>query len=298
MSELQSTRRIERRLGDAMRRHLPRPITELVMFTLKQAWACLFGALMLAGLILSDAAWQDNWALARYDALVIYAITLQGLFLAFKLETLAEARVILLFHLTGTAMEIFKVNAGSWAYPEVALLKLWGVPLFSGFMYASVGSFMARVIRIFDMRFAPYPPLWMSFTLGAAIYLNFFTHHYIWDARYVLFAATLILFIRTRIWFRISENDYWMPLPLAALLSSFFLWIAENVGTGTGTWIYAGADGITLVSFAKMGSWYLLLYVSFVTVTSVMRDALIAEPITANRARSSNQPPARSPQAR
>lgn len=150
---------MERRLGDAMRKLLPRPIAELVMFTLKQAWACLFGALMLASLIISNQIWNNAWAVQRYDALVIYAITLQALFLIFKLETLAKARVILLFHLTGTAMEIFKVNAGIWAYPEPALLKLWDVPLFSGFMYASVGSFIARVIRIFDMRFTPYPPL-------------------------------------------------------------------------------------------------------------------------------------------
>ena len=284
MSERQSTRHMERRLGDAMRKRLTRPIAELVMFTLKQAWACLFGALMLAGLIISNQIWNNAWAVQRYDALVIYAITLQALFLIFKLETLAEARVILLFHLTGTAMEIFKVNAGSWAYPEPALLKLWDTPLFSGFMYASVGSFIARVIRIFDMRFAPYPPLWMTFTLGTLIYLNFFTHHYIWDARYLLFAATLILCIRTRVWFRIADADYWMPLPLAALLTSFFLWVAENVGTGTGTWLYAGADRIAMVSFAKLGSWYLLLYVSFVTVTVVMRDALILTPITKTRA--------------
>lgn len=276
----QTTQTIERRLGDAMRTRLPRPIAELVMFTFKQAWACLFGALMLTGLIASDLIWQETWAMARYDALVIYAITLQALFLIFKLETLAEARVILLFHLTGTAMEIFKVNVGSWAYPEPAILKLWGVPLFSGFMYASVGSFIARVIRIFDMRFAPYPPLWMSFALGTAIYLNFFTHHYIWDLRYVLFALTIILFIRTRVWFKIAETDFWMPLPLAALLTSFFLWVAENVGTGTGTWIYAGTDGLSLVSLAKLGSWYLLLCVGFVTVTIVMRDALIPEPLT------------------
>ena len=39
-----------------------------------------------------------------------------------------------------------------------------------------------------------------------------------------------------------------------------------------------------MVSFAKLGSWYLLLYVSFVTVTVVMRDALIPTPITKTRA--------------
>jgi uncharacterized membrane protein YoaT (DUF817 family) len=66
-----------------------------------------------------------------------------------------------------------------------------------------------------------------------------------------------------------------MPLPLAALLSSFFLWIAENIGTNTGTWVYAGDHGgFDWVSFSKMGSWYLLLYVSFVSVTLVYREAL------------------------
>ena len=110
MRNSQPTRQIERGLGDAMRRHLPRPISELVMFILKQAWACLFGALLLAGLLLSDFIWKDAWAISRYDALFVYALSLQALFLVFKLETLAEARVILLFHLTGTAMEIFKVN--------------------------------------------------------------------------------------------------------------------------------------------------------------------------------------------
>lgn len=267
-----------------MRSILPGWLSEIVMFALKQAWACLFGALLLAGLIISDAIWQDTWAIARYDALFIYALGLQILFLLLRLETLAEARVILLFHLTGTAMEWFKVSVGSWAYPEPALLKLWGVPLFSGFMYASVGSFIARVIRIFDMRFAPYPPLWMTFVLGAAIYINFFTHHFAPDMRIVLFTGTLLIYLRTRIWFRIGTSDYWMPLPLAAFLASFFLWIAENVGTRTGTWIYAGSTGIDWVSLSKLGSWYLLLYVSFVTVTVVLRDALIPDPVTGTRA--------------
>ncbi|MDA7426419.1 DUF817 domain-containing protein [Thalassococcus lentus] len=274
MKQTTTTQSIERRLGDAMRARLPLWAAELVMFTLKQGWACLFGFLMLIGLIVSDQIWQDKWPLARYDGLVIWAVGLQAAFLFFRLETLQEAKVILLFHLTGTAMELFKVNAGSWAYPEPALLKLWGVPLFSGFMYAAVGSYMARVIRIFDMRFAPYPPFWATVVLAVAIYINFFAHHFIWDSRYILMAATLVLFLRTRVWFHIGERRYWMPLPLAAFLTSIFLWIAENVGTNTGTWLYAGQSEFDMVSFAKMGSWYLLLYVSFVTVTLVLRDAL------------------------
>ncbi len=268
---MKQTRQIERTLGDAMRRHLPHALAELVMFALKQGWACLFGGLMLAALIGTSAIWQHDWPVARYDALVVFAVALQSTLLALRLETWREVRVIALFHLTGTIMEIFKVDAGSWAYPEPGILKIMGVPLFSGFMYAAVGSYTARVIRIFDMRFAPYPPCAWTVWLALAIYANFFTHHWLPDARLVLFAATILIFARTRIWFRIGANFYWMPLPFAALLTSVVLWIAENVGTHTGTWVYGGPN---MVSLAKIGSWYLLLYVSFTTVVLVYRDAL------------------------
>ncbi len=271
---------IERTLGDWMRARLPFAVAELFMFVLKQGWAALFGGLLLIAMLATDRLWNDGWPIARYDALLIYALVLQGLFLVFRLESWAEARVILLFHITGTAMEIFKVNAGSWAYPGDGLFKLWGVPLFSGFMYASVGSFMARVIRLFDMRFAPYPPFAATVALAVAIYVNFFAHHYLPDIRIALFAATVLLYARTRIWFHIGLNRYWMPLPLAAFLSSGFLWLAENIGTMTRIWLYTGQSAGEMVSFAKMGSWYLLLYVSFVTVTLVLRDALSPEPYT------------------
>ncbi|TRW98464.1 DUF817 domain-containing protein [Paracoccus sp. M683] len=243
------------------------------MFTLKMGWAALFGGLLLIAILGTKAIWQPDWALQRYDALFLLAVTIQALFLIFRLESWAEARVILLFHLTGTAMELFKTYAGSWTYPEPALFRLMGVPLFSGFMYASVGSFMARAIRIFDMRFTPYPPFWMTVLLAVAIYVNFFAHHYLPDIRWLLFAGTLAIYGRTWVWFRISRW-YRMPLVLAAFLSSLFLWIAENVGTRTGTWLYAGQHELQMVSFAKVGSWYLLLYVSFVTVTLAARAVI------------------------
>lgn len=271
---VQSTPRLERRLGDWARARLPFGLAEIIMFVLKQGWACLFGGLLLLAILLTKAIWQADWPLARYDALFLFAVLTQAAFLWLRLETWEEARVILLFHLTGTAMELFKIHAGSWAYPEPGLFKLAGVPLFSGFMYASVGSYMARVIRIFEMRFAPYPPLWLTFLLAAAIYVNFFAHHFLPDIRLVLFAATVLLYGRTRISFRISHKDWWMPLPLAALFSSLALWVAENVGTATGTWLYSGQHPEHWVSFAKLGSWYLLLYVAFATVTLVSRSAL------------------------
>ena len=269
MTETPTINLVERHLGDWARARLPSPLAEFVMFVLKQGWACLFGGLLLAAIIGSKLIWQADWSLHRYDALFLFAIVTQILFLHFRLETWEEAKVILLFHLTGTAMEWFKVSAGSWSYPEQALFKIMGVPLFSGFMYAAVGSYMARVIRLFDMRFHPYPPFALTFLLAAAIYANFFLHHFLMDVRIGLFVATLVLFARTRIWFRITRHHLWMPLPVAAFLSSLALWVAENVGTATGTWLYSGQSVGQMVSLSKLGSWYLLLYVSFVTVTLV-----------------------------
>ncbi|WP_417253604.1 DUF817 domain-containing protein [Celeribacter sp.] len=275
---------LERRLGDWLRARLPHGVTELVMFTVKMGWASLFGGLLLIAMLVTHSLWQTDWPIARYDALLIYALALQLLFLFFRMETLSEAKVILLFHLTGTIMEIFKLHMGSWDYPGAGLIKIGGVPLFSGFMYASVGSFMARAIRLFDMRFAPYPPYWASLLFAGAIYMNFFTHHFGPDIRIGLFAASLILYARTRVWYRIGQW-HWMPMPVAGVLSACFLWIAENIGTATKIWLYNGQMAGDMVGFSKMGSWYLLLYVSFVTVTLVQRDALDPQRFTPDRAR-------------
>lgn len=273
MNQTRDTARIERALGDFVRARLPHGLAEFALFVLKQGWACLFGALLLAALLVSKAVWQADWPIHRYDAMLAFAVIVQVLFLVFRLETPAEAKVILLFHMTGTAMEWFKVGAGSWAYPEPAWTKVMGVPLFSGFMYAAVGSYMARAIRIFRMHFAPYPPFAVPLALACAIYVNFFSHHFLPDLRLGLFAATILVFARTRVWFTMGSRPYWMPLPLAAFLTSLFLWLAENIGTATGSWLYAGQIPGQSVSLSKIGSWYLLLYVSFVTVSLVLRHA-------------------------
>jgi uncharacterized membrane protein YoaT (DUF817 family) len=163
--------------------HLPWRLSEFILFGLKKAWACLFAAIMLGLMIGTKFVWQADWPVYRYDVLFFAALAIQALFLRFKMESWDEAKVILVYHIVGTLMEIYKVQMGSWAYPEPGLIKLFGVPLFSGFMYASVGSFMARTIRIFDMRFTRYPPKWQTFLLAAAIYVNFYSHHYLPDIR-------------------------------------------------------------------------------------------------------------------
>ena len=249
---------------------LPSPIAEFALFGLKQAWACLFGGVMLAALIATKYLWSADWPIHRYDALFAFALTVQLLMLAFRLESFSEVKVIAVYHVVGTAMEIFKVHMGSWAYPEPAMMAIAGVPLFSGFMYGSVGSYMARAIRVFDMRFTHFPPLGLTIALALAIYANFFGHHFFFDARWFLFAATLFLYGRVRIHYTVDRTPRWMPLVVAAVLTSFFMWVAENVGTFTGTWLYPGQRAWHLVSLDKMGSWYLLLFVSFTLVTLVL----------------------------
>ncbi|MBR9763795.1 MAG: DUF817 domain-containing protein [Rhodobacteraceae bacterium] len=258
---------------------LPGWLQSALLFLLRQVWAGLFAGIILTALLITSALWQDGWALARYDFLVLLAVSVQVLLIATKLETWDEAKVILLFHLTGTVMEWFKVHAGSWAYPEPGVLKLFDVPLFTGFMYASVGSYIARAFRLFGAVIAPYPPFWASVVLAVAIYVNFFAHHWLPDIRLALFAATLLLFWRSRMWFSL-RRWHWMPFPLAALLIAFALWVAENIGTASGTWIYHGQGSFELVPLSKMGSWYLLFFVSFTTVTLVMRDSLRRAPFS------------------
>lgn len=243
---------------------------EFGVFVFKQGWACLFGALMLAALLGTHLFWSSDWAVHRYDALTVYAVAVQLAMLLFRLETPREASVILVFHIVGTVMEVFKTSAGSWIYPDEGLLRIAGVPLFSGFMYAAVGSYIARIWRDFDFRFDHYPPKWMTIALAAGIYVNFFAHHWIVDLRWPLFAITAAMFWKTRIWFRPLATDRSMPLLLGWLLVALFIWLAENIGTFSQAWVYPNqAQGWQLVSPAKLGAWYLLMIISFVLVSLI-----------------------------
>jgi uncharacterized membrane protein YoaT (DUF817 family) len=250
-------------------KRLPAPLAEFILFGLKQAWASAFAGLMLGLLIITKYVWHADWPIHRYDALFIAAVAIQIAFLALRLESFDEAKVIFVYHVVGTVMEIFKTHMGSWSYPEEAIIRIGGVPLFTGFMYASVGSYMARVMRICDMRFEHYPKRMWTFALAIAIYLNFFDHHFGPDLRYGLFALTGMLFWRTTIHYRLDVTWHRMPYLLAAFLTAIFLWIAENIGTYTGTWLYPHQSAWQMVGMAKLGSWFLLLVVSFVLVALV-----------------------------
>ena len=241
---------------------------EFVAFGIKQGWACLFGGLMLSLILLTYLFYPAEAALARYDFLTIGAILIQIGMLVFRLETWDEAKVIFVFHIVGTVMEIFKTQVGSWVYPEDSWLRIADVPLFSGFMYACVGSYIARVWRLFDFKFDRFPPLWTQGLLAGFIYLNFFTHHYLPDMRIGLFIAAAALYGPCVIWFKPDEAHRPMPLLIGLGLVALFIWIAENIGTFTKTWAYPGQEAEWhMVSLEKMGSWFLLMIISFVLVT-------------------------------
>lgn len=245
---------------------------EFLWFGLKQGWACLFGGLMLGLILATFLFWPDQAPISRYDFLAVGAVVIQAAMLAFRLESWDEARVIFLFHVAGTIMELFKTAHGSWIYPEDSLLRIGAVPLFSGFMYAAVGSYIARVQRIFHIRVRGYPPLWTTWVLAAAIYVNFFAHHWLPDVRIVLFAATVLLFGRGWFWFTADRRRRSMPLLLGYGLVALFIWFAENLGTLGRAWVYPGQEaGWEMVSLAKLGSWFLLMIISVVLVSLVHR---------------------------
>lgn len=245
---------------------------EFIRFGMKQAWACLFGGAVVFLLIATYLVYPKDVALSRYDFLFLSMVALQVFLLATRLETLDEAKVILIYHVVGTIMEIFKTSVGSWIYPEPSIFRIAGVPLFTGFMYACIGSYLCRAWRLFDFRFTHHPPVWALVVLSLAIYVNFFAHHYTVDIRILLFAAAALLFGRTTVHFKVWRVYRSMPLLLGLVLVALFIWFTENIGTFTRTWIYPSQlHGWSMVSFAKLGSWFLLLIISYTLVTLINR---------------------------
>lgn len=259
-----------RRLGGVPEHGWRARAVEFVVFVLKQAWACIFGAALLAAIVAAKLWYPDDAALARNDALVLAAVGIQFAMLVFRLETVREASVILMFHVVGTAMEIFKTDVGSWVYTGDGVLHIAGVPLYSGFMYAAIGSYMVRVYRLFDLRFDRYPRRWITAVLAALIYANFFSHHWIWDFRVVLFAATFVIFGFCTMYVRIYRATVQLPILLSFVGVAFFIWVAENIGTWANAWQYPHQEsGWEIVSLAKLGSWFLLMIISVVLVAWV-----------------------------
>jgi uncharacterized membrane protein YoaT (DUF817 family) len=259
-----------RLLADAPATGVRSVLLEVGVFVLKQAWACIFGATLLLVIVAARLWYPDDASLARNDFLTIAAVVIQIVMVATRLESGRELWVIVLFHITGTAMELFKTDVGSWAYDVEGILRIGAVPLFSGFMYAAVGSYMVRVYRLFDLGFTRYPRRWITAIVAAAIYANFFTHHWIWDLRWVLLVAVVLLWARTVMYARVWRAVIRIPLLAAFGGVAVFIYLAENIGTWAGAWMYPDQlDGWQPVSITKLVSWFLLMIISVVLVAWV-----------------------------
>jgi uncharacterized membrane protein YoaT (DUF817 family) len=243
---------------------------EFLYFGLKQVRACLFAGLFFAAVFTVPRA--GLFGIPRYDLLLIIALAIQAWMVWAKIESWDELKAITLFHVIGFGLEVFKTSSGirSWSYPDFAYTKVFGVPLFSGFMYAAVGSYIIQAWRLVDLRIRHHPPYWMAAVIAVAIYANFFTHHFIGDYRWYLAAIALGLYARTTVVFRPHDRDRTMPLLLSFLLIGFFIWLAENINTFFGIWRYPHQLGAwTSVHVSKWSSWSLLVIMTFTIVANL-----------------------------
>jgi uncharacterized membrane protein YoaT (DUF817 family) len=245
-------------------------VVEFFYFGAKETRACLFVGLFFTAVFAVSRG--GLLGISRYDLLLLIALAIQAWMLWAKLETVDEFKSICLFHVIGFVLEVFKTSAGirSWAYPEFAYSKVLGVPLFSGFMYAAVGSYVIQAWRLLDVRIRHHPPYWMAGVNALAIYANFFTHHYIGDYRWYIATCTLGLYARATVIFRPLDRDRSMPLLLSFVLIGFFIWLAENISRFFGVWRYPNQVGAwAVVHLGKWSSWSLLVIMTFTIVANL-----------------------------
>lgn len=247
---------------------MKRFMAQLLVFGWEQALSCLFPVVIFGSLALTQVI-PLPW-LPRYDWLLLIFLLMQWWMVRSGLETKDELKVITLFHLIGLALEIFKVNMGSWSYPEEGYMKIFGVPLYSGFMYASVASYLCQAWRRLDVHLIKWPPFFLVVPLATAIYLNFFTHHFWIDVRWWLTGLVVILFWRSWVTYEVNGSRYRMPIAFSFVLIGFFIWVADNIATFFGAWQYPNqTDTWSLVHLGKVSSWLLLVIVSFLIVATL-----------------------------
>jgi uncharacterized membrane protein YoaT (DUF817 family) len=246
-------------------------IKNFIYFWLKQANAAIFWILLIIWIAITNLYYPIDF-ISRNDFLFLYAICIQILLVLLKIETLKEVKIIFIFHFVATILEIFKTNMWSWEYIWDGFFMIQNVPLFTGFMYSAVWSYMMRVWRLFDFQFSHFPKLLSLNIFVLFVYINFFSHHYIYDFRYILLFVSLILFYKSIIYFKVNNKYLKMPLLIWFFLVWLFIWFAENIATFYSLWQYPNQEnGWELVSFHKILAWYLLMLLSFCLVTLVQK---------------------------
>ncbi len=249
---------------------MPSLLREFLAFGLKEAQSCAFAGSFFALLFISTQFTVPG--LARYDLILIGALLIQAALLISGLESRDELKMIMVFHVIGFVLEFYKTQPeiGSWSYPENGITKIGTVPLYSGFMYSAIGSYMSQAWRRLDLRLVNHPPRWLAAALCLAIYVNFFTNTFLYDIRYWLIAAVVATYARTRIYFTPLHREFWMPAWVSFGLIAAFVWVAENISTFFGAWQYPDqALGWSVVDVSKLVSWSLLVILSFVLIAEL-----------------------------
>lgn len=251
---------------------MPRPhrTAFLLDFAWKQILSCVF-PFSLVGLLVVTRFVNLPW-IARYDWMFVFCVVIQLLMVRLALETWRDAAVVAIFHVLGTAMEVYKVAQGSWSYPEPASLVVAGVPLFAGFMYGSVASYMCLAWKKLNLRASDWPGAASASIVAALIYLQFFAPIWRLEARLLMMAGVIAVFWRSRVHFDCAGERWQMPMPLAFALIGAMIYTAENIGTAAGAWRYPNqAEVWVLVHPTKMLSWTLLMTVSLIVVAEYKR---------------------------
>lgn len=222
----------------------------------------LFPLAILAGLAFTKKF--QVLGLARYDAMLIYCIAIQWGMLWRKMETFYELRAVCVFHLLGLGLEVHRTSLGAWTYPDPGTLRIGQVPLFSGFMYAGVASYLLQAWRRFKLSFEGLPPAEWTTGLAVAGYASFFVFT---EARPLLVALIMLSYLRSKVYFTVVNKRYWMPLGVAFAAIAGVIWFGENAGTFLGAWRYPNQDhGWQMVEASKWGAWFLLVAVGYVIV--------------------------------
>ena len=239
---------------------------QLLRFAWVEAQCCLFAVLFFVGLA---AVRLLPLPVPAADVLLGWCLLVTVGLWVLRWETGREVAVIAAFHLVGTALELFKTDQGSWSYPDPGTFAVAGVPLYSGFMYAAVGSYVCQAWRRLDLRLTGYHPR-RTAAVAALVYANFFTSHVGPDLRGWLAALLLAVTWRAQVRFTVGPRRYAMPLAVSFVLIGTFLWIAENLATLLRAWTYPSQESVwSLVHASKLGSWSLLVVVSIVLVAAV-----------------------------
>ena len=155
--------------------HWGRFWSQWAWFLREQALSCLFpGVLFLTFGFTKWLMHVSPCAVYRYDLILLICLVTQWGMVRAGLESRDEVKVIAVFHLLGLLLELYKTHLGCWSYPEHGWTKFYGVPLFSGFMYASVASYLCQAWRRLSVSLTRWPAAWLTVPLVMVILPQFF----------------------------------------------------------------------------------------------------------------------------